>query len=247
MSTNNDTKTDLTDHQSRGFEHRTLRSPGERFTARMVKRSSAETLRGTLIDIELQNIRHALDLLSTDEALIPAAGTIVAARRRFIIGGGRSFSYASLLAWDLSSGLSQVTLIDGTIVRPLDVLCETRPTDVLVVFSFRRYLQETFTIAEQFAAAGGQVIAITDSAEAPVGKIATQNVVVPTVSASHSDSPTAVAAVVHLLSALTTASAKGARRRLAERDRLDEIFASYLKGTDGTPLDNLLVHTGDPK
>ena len=55
----------------------------------------------------------------------------MAARRRFIVGSAKSFSYASLLAFDLSAGLSQVTLIDGT-VRGVDVLSDVRSSDLMV-------------------------------------------------------------------------------------------------------------------
>src|SRR5918994_493581 len=61
------------------------------------------------------------------------------ARRRFIVGSAKSFSYASLLAFDLSAGLSHVTLIDGTVVRGVDVLSDVRSSDVMVAFSLRRY------------------------------------------------------------------------------------------------------------
>jgi DNA-binding MurR/RpiR family transcriptional regulator len=73
------------------------------------------------------------------------------------------------------------------------------------------------------------VIAVTDSATAPIAAIATETVVVPTSSASYADSPTAVAAVIHLLSTLTIASAKGARRRFAEREQLGHILNEYVE------------------
>ena len=152
----------------------------------------------------------------------------VAARRRFIIGSAKSFSYASLLAFDLGVGLSQVTLIDGTVVRGVDVLADVRSNDLMVAFSFRRYRRDTVEIARRFVDAGGELVAVTDFEDAPLAKIADQCIYVATGSASYVDSPTVVASVLHVLATLTTASAKGARRRLVERDRLNTELGLYV-------------------
>ena len=110
-------------------------------------------------------------------------------------------------------------VIDGRALSPLTVLTDVRSSDVLIAFSMRRYREETVRFGRLFHEAGGQLVVITDSDQAPLAEVATAVIRVHTGSASYADSPTAVAAVCHLLSALTTASAKGARRRLAGRDR----------------------------
>jgi DNA-binding MurR/RpiR family transcriptional regulator len=207
---------------------RSLTTPHERFDDRIRPRTSSRALRAKLIERESATLADALGRLADDDALLDAAALVVAARRRFVAGFGKSVAYANLLAWDLSAGLASVQLIDGTTIRPIDVLSETRASDVLVAFSFRRYQRATITLAEQFAAAGGSVIAVTDACDAPLVGLAQQVIVVPTASASYADSPTAVAAVCHLLAALATASAKGARRRLAERDRLSAVLHDYV-------------------
>lgn len=208
-------------------ENRRLASPGDRFGARLHRRSSASALQAQLVEQETRNLAEALDRVVADGSVAQAAATVIAARRRFVTGSGKSFAYASLLASDLSAGLSQVTLVDGAVVRPLDILSEVRETDVLVAVSLRRYRRETVMIADRFCAGGGTVVGITDSDSAPLAGIADEAIVVPTDSASYADSPTAVAAVLHLLATLTTASAKGARRRLAERDRLSHELGIY--------------------
>jgi hypothetical protein len=48
-------------------------------------------------------------------------------------------------------------------------------------------------------------------------------------SARTDDAPTAVVAISHLLSTLATASAKGARRRLAKRDRIGAVLHDYVE------------------
>ncbi|RIQ35760.1 MurR/RpiR family transcriptional regulator [Jiangella rhizosphaerae] len=197
-----------------------LTSPSQRFGARLQRPSSAAALQARVIEQETRTLAEAFERVASDGSVVAAAATVVAARRRFVAGTGKSFAYASLLAVDLSAGLSNVTLVDGTLVRHLDVLADVRDTDVLVAVSLRRYRRETVALAGRFAAAGGTVVAVTDTAASPLTAVAGQSIVVPTASASFADSPTAVAAVLHLLATLTTASAKGARRRLAERDRL---------------------------
>jgi DNA-binding MurR/RpiR family transcriptional regulator len=198
--------------------NRRLASPDQRYSARLQRRSTATALLQQLVAQESANLAATLERLQADGSLELAARRIVAAKRRFVTGGSKSWSYASLLATDLSASLAHVTLIDDTVVRAVDVLSDVRPSDVLVAFSLRRYARSTIAVAREFAAAGGTVVAVTDDAGSPVAKVAEVAVVVSTVSASYADSPTAVAAVVHILATLTAASAKGARRRLARRD-----------------------------
>ncbi len=211
-------------------ENRKLSSPGERFGARLQRPSSAAALQTRVIEQETRNLAQVFQDVTASGNVTEAAATIVAGRRRFVAGTGKAFAYASLLAADLSAGMSNVTLVDGTVVRALDILSDVRETDVLVAFSLRRYRSETVVVAQQFAAAGGTVVAVTDAEDAPLASVTSQTIIVATDSASYADSPTAVAAVVHLLATLTTASAKGARRRLAERDRLSHELGLYWEG-----------------
>ena len=97
----------------------------------------------------------------------------------------------------------------------------------------RRYRRETTKLGELFHAAGGKLVLVTDSDDAPLAPLADALIRVRTDSASYADSPTAMAAVCHLLSALTTASAKGARRRLTIRDELATALDLYQPGTHG--------------
>jgi DNA-binding MurR/RpiR family transcriptional regulator len=207
--------------------NRELTSPHERYDARLQRRSST-LLQRRVVEQERASIDEALDQIRTDESIAQAAARIVAARRRFIVGSAKSFSYASLLAFDLGAGLSQVTLIDGTVVRGVDVLSDVRANDLMVAFSFRRYRRDTVELARRFVQAGGELVAVTDFEDAPLAGIADQSIYVATGSASYVDSPTVVASVLHVLATLTTASAKGARRRLLERDRLNTELGLYV-------------------
>jgi DNA-binding MurR/RpiR family transcriptional regulator len=207
--------------------NRQLTTPDERYGARLQRRSTATALLQQVVAQETANLAATLERLQADGSLEQAARRIVAAKRRFVTGGSKSWSYASLLATDLSASMANVSLIDGTVVRAVDVLSDVRPGDVLVAFSLRRYARSTIAIAEEFAAAGGTVVAITDDAQSAVARVAAVSVVIGTDSASYADSPTAVAAVVHILATLAAASAKGARRRLARRDVLTARLGVY--------------------
>ena len=207
--------------------NRELTSPQDRYDARLQRRSST-MLQRRVIEQERASIEEALDKILADDAIAQAAARIVAARRRFVVGSAKSFSYASLLAFDLSAGLSQVTLVDGTVVRAVDVLSDVRANDLMVAFSFRRYRRDTVEIARSFKAAGGELVVVTDFEDAPLAQVADQSIFVATGSASYVDSPTVIASVLHVLATLTTASAKGARRRLGERDRLNTELGLYI-------------------
>lgn len=211
-------------------DNRQLSTPDERYGARLQRRSTATTLLQQVVAQETANLATTLERLQADGSLEQAARRIVAAKRRFVTGGSKSWSYASLLATDLSASMANVTLIDGTVVRAVDVLSDVRPGDVLVAFSLRRYARSTIAVAEEFAAAGGAVVGVTDDARSAVARVADVAVVVSTDSASYADSPTAVAAVVHVLATLAAASAKGARRRLARRDVLTARLGVYADG-----------------
>lgn len=208
-------------------EDRSLPSPDVRYTARLAEHAGGRELLGRLISREEQNLGQVLESGQATGAFELAAGRIVAAKRRYVAGDLKSAAYASLLATELSQSMSNVTLVDGAAVQPLDVLCDVRPGDVLVAFCFRRYSRRTVTIAREFRAAGGTVIGVTDAPTSPLGAVSDLPVVVTTSSVSHADSPTAVAAAVHVMATLAAASAKGAGRRLERRTRLTAALQSY--------------------
>lgn len=203
-------------------------NPAARYGSRMGARSSSAALQARLIKQERTVLDQLFDEIQAEDSVARVAAVLAGARRRFISGAGRSAAFAHLLDLDLSHGVPHVTHIDGTTVRPLDVLPDIRATDALIVFAMRRYRRETVQLAEQFAERGAQVVAVTDAADSPVLQFAAEHIIVPTASASVTDSATGVVAVIHLLTALTTASSKGSRRRLAEREDLIEQMGLYI-------------------
>lgn len=204
-----------------------LQSPGERYGERLRTPLSAEAIQNNLITHELTALHNSLAALRESGSLPRAAALLLGARRRYIAGEGKSAAYAQLLNVDLSATLSNVFLIDGHGLQPLTVLMDVRASDVLVLFSLRRYRSETILLGKEFKRAGGRVITVTDTTDAPLAKHADEVIRVDTNSASYADSPTAVAATCHLLSTITAASAKGAKRRLTVRDEISKNLHLY--------------------
>ncbi|AWB90905.1 MurR/RpiR family transcriptional regulator [Aeromicrobium chenweiae] len=195
---------------------------------------SATILKARLIDAHREEFDAGLLWALSDPAVENAAARITGARRRFVLGAATSFTYASLLAAKLSNALAQVILVDGTIVRPLDILSDVRASDVMIVISFRRYRSYTIDTALPFAQAGGSLVLVTDSADNPLAEHAAETIVIGGGTAERDGvagelsmhpetpdvSPAVVAMVIDLLATLSSASAKGANRRFAERQRL---------------------------
>jgi DNA-binding MurR/RpiR family transcriptional regulator len=200
---------------------------------------SATVLKTRLLDAHRDEFAAALEWAAEDPSLEAAAARITAARRRFVLGAATSFTYASLLAAKLSAALAKVTLVDGTIVRPLEILSDVHDTDVMIAISLQPYRRYTVDVAGPFVEAGGSLVLITDSGSSPLIPYAAEAVVIaarpPGTEVSdrlHPEtpaaSPAAVGLVVDILTALSSASAKGAQRRLAERERLAVELGLYL-------------------
>lgn len=210
-------------------EDRRLLTQGARYGAR-IRGTSAQKLRERVMEKELAALSHTFERLRTDDAILRAATAIVSSRRRYVAGVGKSSAFASLLAGDLAAGLANVFQIDGQGLHAIDVLTDVRPQDVLVCFSVRRYRVETVELGRAFLGSGGSLVVVTDSPDAPLALDGAIVITVDTGSGSYADSPTSVAAVCQLLSSLTVASAKGARRRLLVRDALGDTLHQYLPG-----------------
>ncbi len=202
---------------------------------------SATLLKHRLLEAHRAETAAGLEWASADPAIEEAAAMITGARRRFVVGAATSFTYASLLAAKLSSALAKVTLIDGTIVRPLDILADVHDSDVLIAVSLQPYRRYTVDVAVPFVRAGGSLVAITDGPDAPLTDWASTSVVLggreradgADPQSLHPESPgvspSVIAMVIDLITALSSASAKGAGRRRADRERLATEMGLYLE------------------
>lgn len=208
--------------------NRDLSSPEARYGERLRRNMSASVLRDRIMTAETTALHNTFEGLRDSDVLTDSVALILGARRKYIAGEGKSAAYAALLNADLASTVPNVYLIDEHALSTLNVLTDVRPSDVLILFSVRRYRRSSVRFGSLFREAGGKVVVITDSNDAPPSAAADRVIVADTGSASFADSPTALAAVCHLLSTLATASAKGARRRLAQRDTLQRELDLYV-------------------
>ena len=206
-------------------------SPADRFD-RNVQRRSAQVLKQRVLDQQRAEFEKALGWAAEHDAIERAATSIVSARRRYLLGYGKSLSYASLLGSDLSAGLSGVHLVDGAALRALDVLSDIRQGDLMVAVSLERYRRETVEIATAYVRNGGELVLITDAEAAPLVGLAAVSIVIGAGSASYANSPTPVVLALHLLATLTIARSKGAGRRLRERDALAAELNLYVSTDD---------------
>lgn len=208
-----------------------MTSPSERFD-RNVRRRSAQVLKQRVLEQQRTDFGKALAWAAEHDAIEQAAALIVSARRRFLLGYGKSLAFASMLATDLSAGLSAVHLVGDGSLRALDVLSDIRQGDLLIAVSLARYRRETVEVAEAYVRAGGTLVLITDADDAPLIRVASTGVVIGADSASYASSPTSVVLALHLLATLTIASSKGAGRRLRERDTLAAGLGLYVENDD---------------
>lgn len=211
---------------------RTLVASELRVTSRAGRSPATRELLPRILDRELDNVRSTLDRGERSGSFELVAQRIVGARTKLVAGELKSRAYATLLVSDLSASLPGVHLLDGSTGRTLDLLAAVGPPDVLIAFCLRRYSRSTVALAKVVSEAGGFVIGFTDRDDSPLGTLADLNVVVTTTSTPiesgpAADSPTAVAAAVHAVVTLATASAKGAGRRLARRGELARQLALY--------------------
>ena len=209
----------------------------------VVRTRSATLLKQRLVEAHRAEAAAGLAWAESDPSLEAAAALVTGARRRFVIGAATSFTYASLLAAKMSAALAKVTLVDGTIVRPLDILSDVRDSDVMIAVSLSPYRRYTVEAAVPFVRAGGALVVLTDAPDAPLVRHASASVVMAgpgprsdVAARLHPEtplvSPMVVALVVDVLTALSSASAKGAGRRLADRERLASELRLYLSPGD---------------
>lgn len=213
--------------------NRRVVQPDLYFTTRGNEGGSRSSLRRVL-SREQQNLAETLQALEVNGALETAAAAILGSRRRWVLGDTKSFGYAVLFATDLAVALRDVTLVEPTAASCTTALTDAHPSDTLTAFSFRDYSRVTLHVAEQFHALGGTVVAITDGTNSPICAFADHIIVVNPWKQSPLDphSPTAVAAVGHVLASLTGSGAKGASRRAIRRDEMELALQSHLADDD---------------
>jgi DNA-binding MurR/RpiR family transcriptional regulator len=127
-----------------------------------------------LADLVARDVASLQELLATVDAtaLATAADMMEAADTVYLIGQLRSEPVVDLLRYVLTMLGKRTVLLDASGGLTTHMAKVARPTDVLFVVSFRFYATEVVNVAEETAARGVPIIALTDSTLSPYAKLA---------------------------------------------------------------------------
>lgn len=129
---------------------------------------------GFLADLVARDVASLQELLaSIDQVhLARAAELLEGADTVYLIGQLRSAPVVELLRYVLTMLGKRTVLLDASGGLATHMAKVARPTDVLFVVSFRFYATEVVNVAEETAARGVPILAITDSTLSPYAKLA---------------------------------------------------------------------------
>lgn len=177
--------------------------------------------------------RDSLDMVAFDAI----ATRIAQARGRlFVLAQINSAPVAAWLALHLNMCRPGVHELGAGAVATTDQLLWIQPEDTLLAFSIRRYASGPVKVAQHFRNAGAQVLAITDSAAAPLAAQAQHRLQVRTSNASPFDSYTAAFFLCNaLVSAVAQLRHQAVSEALKRRDALWTHFESQLVLEDAAP------------
>ena len=173
----------------------------------------------------VENIRHTLDSISRT-AFHDAVSAIVEAKTVYIIGVRSSSMLAGFLSYSLQMIFDNVRLVDATMGSELfQQMMSIGEGDVMVAISFPRYSKRVIKAVEFARRAGADVVALTDSPEAPIAHSAQQVLVAQSDMASYVDS---LVAPLSLINALVVAVSRAKEEEVRERlQKLEHIWDEY--------------------
>ena len=190
-----------------------LQTPAQRATATIGgDRSLAECVDDALLH-DQHNIaatRQSLDMSMFEGMVNAIAGS---EGRLFVLAEKNSVPVSTYLTTHLNLCRPRVQDLGAGAPFAVDRLLWIEPKDVLLVFSIRRYSSGALLAARQFREQGCTVLALTDSAAAPVVAQADHCLVVGTANASPFDSYTAA---FFLCNALVSAVAQRRQGQVGE-------------------------------
>jgi DNA-binding MurR/RpiR family transcriptional regulator len=175
----------------------------------------------------LKSISKQIDQLATQaslERLVTAARTLASARRIYCLGLRSSHSVAWHLHYVLTLVGDRSIHIDGIAATGADALARATSRDVLLVASVMPYTRLTVELAEYAVEKGIEVVAITDSAVAPLAQIAQHVVIVQTESPSFFHAMSPAFAVAEVLGAVI--AGRGGEEALASLRHSDGHLAA---------------------
>ena len=178
-----------------------------------------------VLNTNVDNIRHTLESISRT-AFHDAVDALVKAKNIYIIGVRSSAMLANFLSYSLQMVFDNVRLIDTTAGSELfQQMMAIGEGDVLSAISFPRYSKRVIKAVEFARRAGADVVALTDSPEAPIAPSAQQVLIAPSDMASYVDS---LVAPLSLLNAIIVAVSRTNEEAVRERlQKLEHIWDEY--------------------
>jgi DNA-binding MurR/RpiR family transcriptional regulator len=136
---------------------------------------------GLLRDLVARDVASLQDLLANVDpsAMATAADLMEGADTIYLIGQLRSAPVVELLRYVLTMLGKRTVILDASGGLVTHMAKVARSTDVLFLVSFRFYATEVVNVAEETAARGVPIIAITDSTLSPYSKLAKVLLAVP--------------------------------------------------------------------
>ena len=178
-----------------------------------------------VLNTNVDNIRHTLESISRT-AFHDAVDALVKAKNIYIIGVRSSAMLANFLSYSLQMVFDNVRLIDTTAGSELfQQMMAIGEGDVLFAISFPRYSKRVIKAVEFARRAGADVVALTDSPEAPIAPSAQQVLIAQSDMASYVDS---LVAPLSLLNAIIVAVSRTNEEAVRERlQKLEHIWDEY--------------------
>ena len=198
-----------------------LQTAGQRAPVTIgTRRSLRQCLDDALLH-DQHNIAATRDGLDTAAFEAIAHSIATTSGRVFVLAQINSAPVAAWLTLHLNMCRPGVQEMGAGGASATDQLLWIQPGDVLLAFSIRRYASGPVKMAQRFRAAGGQVLAITDSASAPLAALADHRVQVRISNASPFNSYTAAFFLCNaLVSAVAQLRHTAVSESLARRDML---------------------------
>ena len=178
-----------------------------------------------VLSANVENIRNTMESISRSD-FRDAVEAIVKARNIYIIGVRSSAMLANFLSYSLQMIFDNVRLIDTTAGSELfQQMMTIGEGDVMVAISFPRYSKRVIKAVEFAKRAGADVVALTDSADAPIAHSAQQVLIAQSDMASYVDS---LVAPLSLLNAIIVAVSRARETEVRERlEKLEHIWDEY--------------------
>lgn len=178
-----------------------------------------------VLQSDMETIRLTAEGLNA-EVFDSAVDAILAAKNVYVIGVRSSISLAVFLNFYLRNMMDNVKLVESTSISEMfEQLVHITPADVAICTSFPRYSTRTIQAMQFCRESGAQVIAITDSEQAPAAKLADKTLV------AKSDMVSIVDSLVAPLSLINALIVSLGRKRESELSRtyaqLERIWEEY--------------------